>query len=101
MRIASAPNFSTIKSGFTTLPFDLDIFPPDSAKINPCEVRLAYGSLVGAAPISNKNLFQNLEYKRCKVVCSIPPLYQLTGIQYFNNLEFGIWNLEFFVGYAR
>ena len=83
-RSTSAPNSATIESGLITLPLDLDIFCPSDAKIMPWETRRAYGSVVGTASISYKNLFQNLEYNKCKVVCSIPPLYKSTGIQYFN-----------------
>ena len=78
----SAPNSFTISSGFITFPFDLLIFSPFVPKIIPCDVRFMYGSFVGTTPISYKNLCQNLEYSKCNVVCSIPPLYQSTGVQY-------------------
>src|SRR5690554_5805624 len=81
MRKVSAPYSSTTSSGLTTLPRDLDIFSLFSPKIMPWEVRFWYGSELDTTPISYKNLYQNREYKRCKVVCSIPPLYQSTGSQ--------------------
>src|SRR3989344_4262531 len=80
-RKVSAPYLFTISSGFITLPLDLLIFSPPSAKISPCEVRFLYGSEVGTNFKSYKNLCQNLEYKRCKVVCSFPPLYQSTPLE--------------------
>src|SRR3989344_4894022 len=79
----SAPYIFTISSGLITLPLDLDIFSPPSAKMSPWEVRFIYGSLVGTNFKSYKNLCQKREYKRCSVVCSFPPLYQSTGVQYF------------------
>ena len=78
----SAPNSFIISSGFITFPFDFDIFSPFVPSIIPCDVRFAYGSFVGTTPMSYKNLCQNLEYNKCSVVCSIPPLYQSTGDQY-------------------
>ena len=83
-RNVSAPYSFITSSGFTTFPLDLLIFSPLDPKIIPWEVRFAYGSFVGTIPISYKNLCQNLEYNKCRVVCSIPPLYQSTGDQYSN-----------------
>ena len=83
-RKLSAPTLFTTSSGLITLPKDLDIFLPSSASTMPCETRRAYGSLTGTSPQSYKNLFQKREYNKCKVVCSIPPLYKSTGSQYFN-----------------
>src|SRR3989338_6423353 len=85
MRKVSAPYCFIIVSGFITFPFDFDILTPPSPKTIPCEVLFLYGSeptTVGTAFISHRNLKINLEYNKCKVVCSIPPLYQSTGIQY-------------------
>ena len=58
---AEAPKVLTMSFGLTTLPLDLDIFSPPSARIRPWDVRFLYGSEKGTAPISNRNLFQNLE----------------------------------------
>src|SRR3989344_3395866 len=74
------PILMMMASGLTTLPLDLLIFSPPSARIRPCEVRFLYGSLTGTSPKSNRNLFQKREYKRCKTVCSMPPLYQSTPV---------------------
>src|SRR3989344_8642107 len=74
----SAPYIFTISSGLITLPLDLDIFSPPSAKMSPWEVRFIYGSLVGTSFKSKRNLCQKREYKRWRVVCSLPPLYQST-----------------------
>src|SRR3989344_3094278 len=82
IRTVSAPYVFTKSSGLTPLPFDFENLVPSSASISPCEVRFMYGSLVGTSFKSYKNLCQKREYKRCKVVCSIPPLYQSTGVQY-------------------
>ena len=51
-------------------------------RIMPWEVRFWYGSLVGTTPMSYRNLCQKRLYSRCRVVCSMPPLYQSTGLQY-------------------
>src|SRR3989344_2342967 len=67
-----------MSSGLITFPRDLDILTPPSPKIIPCEVRFMYGSFVGTSFKSYKNLCQKREYKRCRVVCSFPPLYQST-----------------------
>src|SRR3989338_11495352 len=67
-----------MSSGFITLPSDFDILTPPSPKIIPCEVRFMYGSFVGTSFKSKRNLCQKREYKRCRVVCSFPPLYQST-----------------------
>src|SRR3989338_9750278 len=75
-----------------TLSSDFDIFTPPSPRIIPCEVRFKYGSLVGTNFKSKRNLCQKREYKRCKVVCSFPPLYQSTGIKC---LKFSICNFQF------
>src|SRR5690606_3706971 len=77
----SAPNSLTISSGLMTLPLDLDIFSLLSPCIMPWEVLFLYGSGVFTTPMSYRNLCQKREYRRCRVVCSIPPLYQSTGIQ--------------------
>src|SRR3989344_2562502 len=84
---ASAPDSSTTLSGFTMLPLDLDILSPSGPKIIPCGTRFAYGSGVGTSFWSNKNKCQNLEYNKCKVVCSIPPKYKSTGSQCLSFLK--------------
>ena len=84
VRSVSAPYSFTMSSGLTTFPLDFDIFSPFSPRIIPCDVLFWYGSGVGTTPWSYKNLCQKREYSKWRVVCSIPPLYQSTGSQYFN-----------------
>ena len=83
----SAPYSKTTSSGLTTFPRDLLIFSPFCPRIIPWLVLFLYGSMSSTTPMSYKNLCQNLEYNRWRVVCSIPPLYQSTGIQYFKSLS--------------
>src|SRR3989338_72805 len=80
-RRVSAPYFSIIPSGSTTLPLDFDITSP-SFKTIPCVNRRLKGSEKLSRPKSFKNLVKKREYKRCKTACSIPPIYWSTDIQY-------------------
>ena len=77
----SAPYSFITSSGLTTFWRDLLIFSPFSPNIIPWLVLFLYGSMSETTPMSYKNLCQNLEYSKWRVVCSIPPLYQSTGIQ--------------------
>ena len=76
----SAPYLSMISLGVTTFPMDLDIFLP-SLFTMPWVRRLAKGSSVSIIPMSCRTMVKNLEYIRCSMACSTPPIYWSTCIQ--------------------
>ena len=80
VRTASAPYRSAYASGFTTLPFDLDIFAPPAVSI-PWLKRRANGSRKPSMPISSITFVKKRAYMRCSTACSMPPMYWLTGSQ--------------------
>ena len=83
-RNVSAPYCSTISSGLTTFPLDLDIFSWLEPKIIPWFTNFWNGSLVGTTPKSYKNLCQKRAYNKCNTACSAPPTYKFTGNHSFN-----------------
>ncbi|OPZ62042.1 MAG: hypothetical protein BWY85_02213 [Firmicutes bacterium ADurb.Bin506] len=70
----SAPNLSTISSGSTVFPFDLDIFDPPSSTI-PCVSRRVKGSSTPISPMSCRAMVKKRAYIRCSTACSTPPMY--------------------------
>ena len=80
----SAPYFWIIESGSTILPRDFDITSP-SFKTIPWVSRDLKGSLKSIIPKSWKNLVKKREYNKCRMACSIPPMYWSTGIQYLTS----------------
>ena len=80
-RRASAPTSLKYFSGVMRLPLDLDIFVP-SIRIIPWVNRRDTGSRSspGANPVSMSARMKNLVYSRCKMACSMPPMYCPTGI---------------------
>ncbi len=62
------------------LPFDLDIFAP-SRVIIPCVNRRWNGSSGPIRPMSENALTKKRAYSRCRIACSMPPMYWATGIQ--------------------
>ncbi len=72
-RSASAPYFSTIASGVTTLPLLLDIFWPSPAQIIPWLRSTGNGSMKLISPASNITLVHIRAYSRCITACSAPP----------------------------
>src|SRR3989338_5617605 len=77
----SAPYLLMMESGSTIFPRDLDITSA-SFKTMPCVSRLLNGSSNSIIPRSLKNLVKKREYNKCRIACSIPPIYWSTGIQY-------------------
>src|SRR3989338_4230502 len=73
-----------MESGSTILPRDLDITSP-SFKTIPCVSSRLKGSSNSTIPKSLKNLVKKREYNKCKIACSIPPIYWSTGIQYLTS----------------
>ena len=67
-------------SGSTTLPFDLDIFAPPVVII-PWLNRRANGSRKPTRPMSCSTFVKKRAYSRCRIACSMPPMYWLTGSQ--------------------
>jgi hypothetical protein len=79
-RAVSAPYFAMISSGETTLPFDFDIFEP-SLRTMPCVSRFVNGSSKSTRPASCSTFVKKREYRRCRMACSMPPIYWSTGAQ--------------------
>ena len=79
-RAVSAPYLLMISSGETTLPLDLDILLPSLSTI-PCVKRPRNGSLASMRPKSWITFTKKREYNKCKIACSIPPMYWSTFIQ--------------------
>ena len=63
------------------MPFDLLILAP-SRVIIPCVNRLANGSRAASIPSSESALTKNRAYIRCRIACSMPPMYWSTVIQW-------------------
>ena len=81
-RAVSAPYLEMISSGDTTLPLDLDILEP-SFNTMPCVNKALKGSSTSTKPISCSTFTKKRAYNKCKIACSIPPMYWSTFIQYF------------------
>ena len=47
----------------------------------PCVSRRAKGSFPFTKPLSRITFHQKREYSRCRMACSMPPMYWSTGIQ--------------------
>ena len=69
-----------IGSGLITLPFDLDIFAP-SRVIIPCVKSFWNGSCESSSPMSANTFTKKRAYSRCRIACSMPPMYWSTGVQ--------------------
>ncbi len=54
-----------------------------SFKTMPCVSRRLNGSSNATRPRSRMTLVQKREYSRCRMACSMPPMYWSTGSQYF------------------
>ena len=68
-------------SGETTLPLDLDMTSPCSSSTMPWHSRLVKGSSKLNMSMSRKTLVKKREYSRCKIACSMPPMYWSTGMK--------------------
>src|SRR2546428_7076478 len=79
-RSVSAPYFATYSSGVCTLPRDFDILRPPKM-IVPWFCRRSAGSSNHSSPRSRSALQTKRMYSRCRIACSIPPVYCATGSQ--------------------
>ena len=81
-RRASAPTDSKYSCGRTRLPFDFDILVP-LIRMMPWVNSRAKGSrsVLGATSRSASALVKNRAYIRCRMACSMPPMYWSTGSQ--------------------
>ena len=86
----SGPYFFIISRGSTTLPLLLLMTIPSFSTI-PWLSRLENGSSMVVSPVSLRALVKNLAYSRCRMACSIPPMYWSTGIQYSCSLSNGLF----------
>ena len=80
MRPASAPSRATRSSGATPLPSDFDIAWPPRVTM-PCVKSRVNGSVASTSPASCRTFWKKREYSRCRIACSMPPVYWSTGIQ--------------------
>ena len=53
-----------------------------SFRTMPCVSRRWNGSSTSVSPQSRMTRVQKREYSRCRIACSMPPMYWSTGIQY-------------------
>jgi hypothetical protein len=79
-RATSAPCSSMISDGSTRLPRDLDMAAPCMITV-PWFSSEVNGSVKPTRPRSYSTLVKKRAYSRCRMACSIPPVYWCTGIQ--------------------
>ena len=82
-RTASAPYSAIMSSGAMTLPFDLLLVSPCSSFTMPWHRRFANGSSKSTIPRSRSTFVKKRLYSKCRMACSMPPMYWSTGSQRF------------------